>query len=84
MVVNHILKNGKKSLAYQIIYQAIKNIQQKTKKNPLYALRQAIRRVTPIVTVKARRVGGSTYQVPIEIISTQGKVLAIHWLLGAS
>jgi small subunit ribosomal protein S7 len=84
MVVNRILKNGKKSLAYRILYRAIKNIQQKTEKNPLSVLRQAIRRVTPNVTVKARRVGGSTYRVPIEIRSTQGKVLAIRWLLRAS
>lgn len=64
MVVNRILKNGKKSLAYRILYRAIKKIQQKTDKNPLSVLRQAIRRVTPNVTVKARRVGGSTYRVP--------------------
>lgn len=84
MMVNRILKHGKKSLAYKILYKAMKNIKQKTKKNPLSVLRQAIRRVTPNVTVKARRVGGSTYQVPIEIKSTQGKALAIRWLLGAS
>lgn len=84
MMVNRILKHGKKSLAYRILYKAMKNIKQKTKKNPLSVLRQAIRRVTPNVTVKARRVGGSTYQVPIEIKSAQGKALAIRWLLGAS
>ena len=84
MMVNRILKHGKKSLAYRILYKAMKNIKQKTKKNPLSVLRQAIRRVTPNVTVKARRLGGSTYQVPIEIKSAQGKALAIRWLLGAS
>jgi small subunit ribosomal protein S7 len=84
MMVNRILKHGKKSLAYRILYEAMKNIKQKTKKNPLSVLRQAIRRVTPNVTVKARRLGGSTYQVPIEIKSAQGKALAIRWLLGAS
>lgn len=84
MMVNRIIKHGKKSLAYRILYKAMKNIKQKTKKNPLSVLRQAIRRVTPNVTVKARRLGGSTYQVPIEIKSTQGKALAIRWLLGAS
>jgi len=84
MMVNRIIKHGKKSLAYQILYKAMKNIKQKTKKNPLSVLRQAIRRVTPNVTVKARRLGGSTYQVPIEIKSAQGKALAIRWLLGAS
>jgi small subunit ribosomal protein S7 len=84
MLVNRILKHGKKSLAYKILYKAMKNIKQKTKKNPLSVLRQAIRRVTPNVTVKARRVGGSTYQVPTEIKSTQGKALAIRWLLKSS
>ncbi|KAK8926074.1 hypothetical protein KSP39_PZI018889 [Platanthera zijinensis] len=84
MLVNRILKHGKKSLAYQIIYRAVKKIQQKTEANPLSVLRQAIRGVTPDIAVKARRVGGSTHQVPIEIGSTQGKALAIRWLLGAS
>ena len=84
MLVNRILKHGKKSLAYQIFYRAAKKIQQKTEKNPLSVLRQAIRRVTPDIAVKARRVSGSTHQVPIEIGSTQGKALAIRWLLAAS
>ncbi|KAL2235836.1 UNVERIFIED_CONTAM: 30S ribosomal protein S7, chloroplastic [Sesamum indicum] len=84
MLVNRILKHGKKSLAYQIIYRAMKKIQQKTETNPLSVLRQAIRGVTPDIAVKARRVGGSTHQVPIEIGSTQGKALAIRWLLAAS
>ncbi|KAK8916466.1 hypothetical protein KSP39_PZI022394 [Platanthera zijinensis] len=84
MLVNRILKHEKKSLAYQILYRALKKIQQKTETNPLSVLRQAIRGVTPDIAVKARRVGGSTHQVPISIGSTQGKVLAIRWLLGAS
>ncbi|KAK8310343.1 hypothetical protein V6Z11_D02G180100 [Gossypium hirsutum] len=78
MLVNRILKQGKKSLAYQIIYQAFKKIQQKTETNPLSILRQAIRGVTPDIAVKARRVGGSTYQIPIKIGSTQGKSLVIR------
>ncbi|KAK2349790.1 ribosomal protein S7 [Trifolium repens] len=84
MLVNRIMKHGKKSLAYQIIYRALKRIQQKTETNPLSVLRQAIRRVTPNIAVKARRASGSTQQVPVEIGSTQGKALAIRWLLGAS
>lgn len=84
MLVNRILKNGKKSLAYKILYGAVEDIRRRTKKNPLFVLRQAIRKVTPNVTVKARRIGGSTYQIPLEIGSTQGKALAIRWLLGAS
>nr|BBF90983.1 ribosomal protein S7 [Lepidothamnus intermedius] len=84
MLVNRILKHGKKSLAYRILYRAMKRIQRKTEKNPLVVLRQAIRGVTPRVAVKARRKGGSTYQVPIKLRSAKGKVLAIRWLLGAS
>nr|WBF97895.1 ribosomal protein S7 [Annona muricata]WBF97918.1 ribosomal protein S7 [Annona muricata] len=84
MLVNRILKHGKKSLAYKILYRAIKKIQQKTETNPLVVLRQAIDRVTPEIAVKARRVRGSTHQVPIEIEPRQGRVLAIRWLLGAS
>nr|YP_010173467.1 ribosomal protein S7 [Medicago sauvagei]QSJ48688.1 ribosomal protein S7 [Medicago sauvagei] len=84
MLVNRIMKHGKKSLAYQIFYRAMKRIQQKTKRNALSVLRQAIGRVTPDIAVKARRVSGSTHQVPLEIASTQGIALAIRWLLGAS
>nr|YP_009667454.1 ribosomal protein S7 [Cuscuta strobilacea]YP_009667482.1 ribosomal protein S7 [Cuscuta strobilacea]QCW07814.1 ribosomal protein S7 [Cuscuta strobilacea]QCW07815.1 ribosomal protein S7 [Cuscuta strobilacea] len=84
MLVNRILKHGKKSLAYQIMYRAMKTIQQNTGRNPLSVLRQAIRGVAPDLKVKARRVSGSTHQVPIEIRSTQGKALAIRWLLAAS
>jgi small subunit ribosomal protein S7 len=84
MLVNRILRHGKKSLDYKILYKSMRSIKQRMKKNPLFVLRQAIRRVTPNVTVKARRAGGSTYQVPIEIESAQGKALAIRWLLRAS
>ncbi|KAF3639886.1 30S ribosomal protein S7, chloroplastic [Capsicum annuum] len=84
MLVNRILKHEKKSLTYQIIYRALKKIQQKIETNLLSFLRQAIRGVTLDITVKARCVGGSTHQVPIEIGSTQGKALVIRWLLVAS
>nr|UFK63107.1 ribosomal protein S7 [Osmunda mildei] len=84
MLVDRLLKDGKKSLAYQIIYQAMKRIKQKTQKNPLSVLRQAVRRVTPDVVAEARRVGGSTYQVPVEVVAAQGKALAIRWLSVAS
>nr|QBC71820.1 ribosomal protein S7 [Drosera indica]QBC71821.1 ribosomal protein S7 [Drosera indica] len=84
MLVNRILKHGKKRLAYQILYQALKKIKKKTKRRALSVLRQAIRRVTPKIVVKARRVRRSTRQVPIPIKDTKGQVLAIRWLLGAS
>jgi len=75
---------GKNHWLTEFFIKQWKILNKKQKKNPLSVLRQAIRRVTPNVTVKARRVGGSTYQVPIEIKSAQGKALAIRWLLGAS
>nr|YP_010601416.1 ribosomal protein S7 [Ceratocephala testiculata]YP_010601429.1 ribosomal protein S7 [Ceratocephala testiculata]QFV18866.1 ribosomal protein S7 [Ceratocephala falcata]QFV18879.1 ribosomal protein S7 [Ceratocephala falcata]WAL35699.1 ribosomal protein S7 [Ceratocephala testiculata]WAL35700.1 ribosomal protein S7 [Ceratocephala testiculata] len=84
MVGNRILKHGKKALAYQILYRALKKIQQKTETNPLSVLREAIRRVTPALAVKARRVSGSTHQVPTNVGPKQGRALAIRWLLGAS
>nr|YP_009250952.1 ribosomal protein S7 [Geranium incanum]AMY95963.1 ribosomal protein S7 [Geranium incanum] len=85
MLVNRILKDGKKSLAYQILYRAMKRVQQKEKTNPLSVLRQAIRKITPHIGVKTkRRKRGSTRQVPIEIGYKQGKVLAIRWLLKAA
>nr|YP_009413583.1 ribosomal protein S7 [Hemitomes congestum]ASN78922.1 ribosomal protein S7 [Hemitomes congestum] len=84
MLVNRILKHGKKTLAYKIFYRAMKKIQQRTKKNPLSVLRQAICRITPKIAVKARRKSGLTHKVPIEIKSLQGKALAIRWLLVAS
>ena len=85
MLVNRILKHGKKSLAYQILYRAMKRVQQKEKRHPLSVLRQAIRQITLHIGVKTRRrKRGSTRQVPVEIGYTQGKVLAIRWLLKAA
>nr|QKQ14653.1 ribosomal protein S7 [Zygnema circumcarinatum] len=84
MLVNRIVKNGKKNLAYSILYKAMKDIKQSTQKNPLSVIRQAVRRTTPNVAVKARRRGGSTYQVPVEIQSAQGRALAIRWILSAA
>nr|YP_010383656.1 ribosomal protein S7 [Crepidomanes minutum]YP_010383672.1 ribosomal protein S7 [Crepidomanes minutum]UEQ13232.1 ribosomal protein S7 [Crepidomanes minutum]UEQ13250.1 ribosomal protein S7 [Crepidomanes minutum] len=83
MLVDRILKDGKKSLAYQILYQAMKRIKEKTNRNPLSVLRQAIRRVTPDIVTESKRVGGSTYRVPVEVVPAEGKALAIRWLLAA-
>nr|YP_009690789.1 ribosomal protein S7 [Nephrolepis biserrata]YP_009690809.1 ribosomal protein S7 [Nephrolepis biserrata]QEG57569.1 ribosomal protein S7 [Nephrolepis biserrata]QEG57589.1 ribosomal protein S7 [Nephrolepis biserrata] len=81
MLVDRILKNGKKSLAYHIFYQAMKRIRQKTNRNPLSVLRQAVRGVTPDVVTETKRVGGSTYRVPVEVVPAEGKASAIRWLL---
>lgn len=80
MLTARILKNGKKSLAQKIIYNSLDIIKEKTARDPLEILEKAIRNVTPLVEVKARRVGGSTYQVPIEIRAYRGTNLALRWL----
>ncbi|XP_015574424.2 30S ribosomal protein S7, chloroplastic isoform X1 [Ricinus communis] len=84
LFVNRILKKGKKSLAFYIIYKALKRIQENTSSNPLYVLRQAVHEMTPVVSVKSRRVGGSSHQVPVELGSAQARALAIRWLLNAA
>lgn len=81
MVVNHIMKQGKKSLAYRMFYQAMQQISESTGQDPQKIIEQAIRNATPLVEVKARRMGGSTYQVPIEVDSERGTALAIRWIL---
>jgi small subunit ribosomal protein S7 len=81
MIVNHLLKNGKKALAYRILYTTLQSIETNTGQDAIQILEQAIRNVTPLVEVKARRVGGSTYQVPIEVQPERGTALAIKWLL---
>ena len=75
-----ILKNGKKTLAQKIIYQALDFIEHQTSNNPLQILEQAIRNSTPLVEVKARRIGGSTYQIPIEVRAYRGTNLALRWI----
>lgn len=84
MLVNHILRHGKKSLAYRILYNSMMSIKRETKHNPLFILRQAIHQVTPNVAIRTKRIAGSTYRVPTEMKSPQGKALAIRWLLEAS
>lgn len=80
MLTVRILKNGKKGIAEKIIYKALDIIENKTSNNPLQILEKAIRNATPLVEVKARRVGGSTYQVPMEVRAYRGTNLALRWL----
>lgn len=81
MLANRILLQGKKTVAQRILYQAMKNLEDSTQQDSLEVLRQAILNVTPLVEVKARRVGGSTYQVPLEVNSDRGTGLALRWLI---
>nr|QCI08752.1 ribosomal protein S7 [Sphondylothamnion multifidum] len=80
MLIVRILKHGKKSLAQKIIYEALEIISKKTSNDPLEILEKAIRNTTPLVEVKARRIGGSTYQVPIEVRAYRGTNLALRWI----
>jgi small subunit ribosomal protein S7 len=81
MMVRRIMKHGKKSIAYRIIYQALKTIEERTGSEPLEVFEKAVRNATPLVEVKARRVGGATYQVPMEVRSERGTALALRWLI---
>jgi len=75
------MESGKKSLASRIIYDAFKAIEQRTGSDPMGVFEQAVKNATPLVEVKARRVGGATYQVPIEVRSDRGTALALRWLI---
>ena len=75
-----ILQEGKKHLAQRIIYQALDIIKEKTGEDPLSILETAVRKVTPLVEVKAKRIGGSTYQVPMEVRAFRGTNLALRWI----
>lgn len=80
-LVNKIMKCGKKSVAERIVYAALQTIEQQESKEPAGVLELAIRNATPLLEVKARRVGGATYQVPVEVRPERGTSLAIRWLL---
>jgi small subunit ribosomal protein S7 len=81
MMVKRIMRSGKKSLAYRIVYEAMKTIEERTGTEPLETFEKAIRNATPLVEVKGRRVGGATYQVPMEVRADRGTALAMRWLI---
>ncbi|MBE7382109.1 MAG: 30S ribosomal protein S7 [Leptolyngbya sp. SIO1E4] len=80
MIIRRIMLDGKKSLANNIVYGAFKIVQERTGGDPLELFEQAVRNVTPLVEVKARRVGGATYQVPMEVRQDRGTALALRWI----
>ena len=82
--MNQIMKNGKKSLAESIVYGAFKEITEKTKKEPVEVFEKALESVGPMVEVKARRVGGATYQVPLEVSPARRQALAMRWLVNSA
>ena len=83
-LTNRIMTRGKKSTAERIIYGALEIMEQQMSKEPVTILEQAIKNATPILEVKPRRVGGATYQVPVEVRPDRGLSLAIRWLVGAA
>ena len=80
--INCLMKKGKKSVAQSTIYDALDMIQEKTKQDPLALFQKAVNNVRPVVEVKSRRVGGSTYQVPTEVRTSRSQALSIRWLIG--
>jgi small subunit ribosomal protein S7 len=82
--MNSIMLAGKKSVAEQIVYGAFDAIEEKMKTDPLQVFRQALENVSPAIEVRSRRVGGATYQVPVEVRTERRQALAIRWLISAA
>ena len=83
-LINSIMYDGKKGVAEKIVYEAIEKIKSKTKEEPINVFNEAINNIKPTVEVRSRRVGGATYQVPVEVKSKRAQALAIRWLVDAS
>ena len=83
-LINSIMYDGKKTIAEKIIYDAIDKIKSKTKDEPINIFNQAINNIKPTVEVRSRRVGGATYQVPVEVKAKRSQALALRWLIDAS
>ena len=83
-LINSIMYDGKKVVAEKIVYEAIEKIKSKTKEEPINVFNEAINNIKPTVEVRSRRVGGATYQVPVEVKSKRAQALAIRWLVDAS
>ena len=79
--INRLMKRGKKSIAQRIFYSSMDKIQEKTKENPIDVFKKALTNATPLIEVKARRIGGSTYQVPVEVKPDRGQALGSCWLI---
>ena len=83
-LINSIMYDGKKTIAEKIVYDAIDKIKTKSKDEPLNVFNEAINNIKPTVEVRSRRVGGATYQVPVEVKSKRSQALALRWLIEAS
>jgi small subunit ribosomal protein S7 len=83
-IVNKVLERGKRSLAERIVYDALDQIKEKTGNDPIATLKRAVDNTKPQLEVKSRRVGGATYQVPVEVRPRRATTLSIRWLIGYS
>ena len=83
-MVQHVLKSGKKSTAVRLIYDAMDLIKERTEKNPLDVFDGALKNVGPAMEVRPRRVGGATYQVPMEVPSSRRMTLAMRWIIDSA
>ena len=80
-VINKVMIDGKKNTAEQIVYDALELLARRTQKEPVEALEQSIKALTPVLEVRSRRVGGATYQVPVEVPQRRARTLAVRWLI---
>ncbi len=80
-VINKVMLDGKKSIAEQIVYEALETVGTKTGRPPVEVLEQAVKTVTPVLEVRSRRVGGANYQVPVEVPQRRARTLAVRWLV---
>ena len=83
-LINSIMYDGKKTIAEKIVYDALEKIKSKVKDEPIKVFNDAINNLKPTVEVRSRRVGGATYQVPVEVKSKRSQALALRWLIDAS
>jgi len=83
-MVQHVLKRGKKSVALGLVYDAMDMIKDRTQKSPIEVFETALKNVSPVMEVRPRRVGGATYQVPMEVSADRRTTLAIRWILSAA
>ncbi|HYB56349.1 MAG TPA: 30S ribosomal protein S7 [Alphaproteobacteria bacterium] len=82
--MNSLMYEGKKSVAEGVVYSALETIEKKTGQDPIKVFREALDNVRPAIEVRSRRVGGATYQVPVEVRQERSQALAIRWLIGAA
>ena len=83
-LISKVMQNGKKTLAERIVYRALDQLQERSGMEPVPALKKAVDNVKPMLEVRSRRVGGATYQVPVEVPQRRGTSLAIRWLVGVA